>query len=173
MSVVRKDWIIDRFSLANGGHNSGDDPELIEVNQYADSQNITNRGGRVRSRPRFVKKADLPTDPSNELYFQGITHFKSKDQIVLRANGRLYRLDKSSTPSISDPPYVFTEIKKANVTVWEAPVAQVDTLTITSGSSGTITLTVQAEWGCSGGVHSSSIMEFRRCYDRSRSGDGY
>ena len=133
MAVTRKDLLPDRFSLAVGGHNSGDDPEFIGPEQYADSQNLTNRGGRVRGRPRFVKKADLPTDPENELYFQGITHFESQNQIILRANGRLYRLDESTTPSASNPPCVFTEILKPNVTVWEVPTAQVDTITITAG----------------------------------------
>jgi len=133
MAVARRDLITDRFALAVGGHNSGDDPEFIGPEQYADSKNITNRGGRVRSRPRFVKKADLPTDSANGLYFQGITHFKSQDQIILRANGRIYRLEDAASPGANDPACEFIEVLKSNVTVWEVPTAQVDTITITAG----------------------------------------
>jgi hypothetical protein len=145
MAVARRDLITDRFALAVGGHNSGDDPEFIGPEQYADSKNITNRGGRVRSRPRFVKKADLPTDPANGLYFQGITHFKSQDQIILRANGRIYRLEDAASPGANDPACEFIEVLKPNVTVWEVPTAQVDTMTVTgTGPTGAIDINIVA-----------------------------
>jgi len=75
----------DQLVVATGGHNSGDDPLLIGENQYANGKNVTVRGGRVNSRPRFVKRMDLPAGN-----YQGAKYFKTQDKLMLMADGPLY-----------------------------------------------------------------------------------
>lgn len=96
MAVTNPKYLKDRFAIAAGGHNSGDDPEWIGATQYAGSRNVTMRGGRVQSRPRFRKRAELPTDPGNGVYFQGMHFFKGTGQMVMRAGGKLFVLEPNA-----------------------------------------------------------------------------
>jgi len=77
----------DQLVIATGGHNSGDDPLLIGENQYANGKNVTVRGGRVNSRPRFVKRMDLPAGN-----YQGAKYFKTQDKLMLMSDGRLHEV---------------------------------------------------------------------------------
>ena len=78
--------LVDRFAIATGGHNSGDDPEVIpEVTLRTEKRH--RRGGRVKSRPRFRKVMDLPTGlPSAYFYWPG-------QQLVARIDGKFYILN--------------------------------------------------------------------------------
>jgi hypothetical protein len=128
--VTNPKYLQDRFAIAVGGHNSGDDPEFIEPTQYADSKNVTMRGGRVKSRPRFVVKVDSDNFPSNnaaEEYFQGACFFKSEEQIVIRSKGRMYQMAKDSVDG------TLTEILREDVTVWTPPVSA--TITVFEGTN--------------------------------------
>ena len=62
--------IADGFSSQVGGMNSGVSPSLIDPSQFAYGINLTNRGGFVRSRPKFRRIAlDFNGDGDAESWF--------------------------------------------------------------------------------------------------------
>ena len=79
--------LVDRFAIATGGHNSGDDPEVISEVNFANGKNVTVRGGRVKSRPRFRKVMDLPPGK-----FQGAYYYPTLDEKLFVVSGKLYRV---------------------------------------------------------------------------------
>lgn len=62
--------IADGFSSQVGGMNSGISPSLIDPSQYAYGTNLTNRGGFVRTRPKFRRiQLDFGGDNDAENWF--------------------------------------------------------------------------------------------------------
>lgn len=80
--------LVDRFAIATGGHNSGDDPEVVSEVNFSNGKNVTVRGGRVKSRPRFRKVMDLPSGN-----FQGAYFYRPGQQLVARIDGKFYILN--------------------------------------------------------------------------------
>jgi hypothetical protein len=80
--------LVDRFAIATGGHNSGDDPEVIPEINFANGKNVTVRGGRVKSRPRFRKVMDLPPGK-----FQGAHYFRDNRKLIVVCEGLIYETD--------------------------------------------------------------------------------
>lgn len=88
MISLEQNETLQRLAMATGGHNSGDDPVLLGENQFAMGKNVTTRGGRINSRPRFVKRMDLPSGK-----YQGAKYFKVQDKLCYMSEARLYVLN--------------------------------------------------------------------------------
>jgi hypothetical protein len=84
--------VVDGFISLLDGMNSGIAPELIKDTAYSKGINVTSRNGLIRTRPGFVKVAELGSG-----VFQGAGKWSlnSGDRLVYVLSGRVYsyRLD--------------------------------------------------------------------------------
>jgi hypothetical protein len=80
------DWLADTQATVIDGMNRGREPELISEQQAHFLRNVSTRGGRVHSRPRFVQRAVLPSG-----LLQGGTVFRSR--VVAAVGGQIWELD--------------------------------------------------------------------------------
>lgn len=85
------DWMADTQATVLDGMNRGREPELISEQQAHYLRNVSTRGGRVRSRPRFVKRATLPTG-----LLQGGTVFNRHSRILVSIGGKIHELDPAT-----------------------------------------------------------------------------
>lgn len=83
-----RNWLTDTQATVLDGMNRGREPELIAETQAHYLRNVSTRGGRVRSRPRFVKRAVLPNG-----ILQGGAVFNSA--VLLSIGGRIHELETS------------------------------------------------------------------------------
>lgn len=83
-----EDWISDTQATVLDGMNRGREPELIAENQAHLLRNVSVRGGRVRSRPRFVKRVDLPNG-----LLQGAAVFNHLSRILVSVGGQIHEID--------------------------------------------------------------------------------
>ncbi len=81
-------WLSDTQATVLDGMNRGREPELISEQQAALLRNVSIRGGRVRSRPRIVKRMSLPNG-----LMQGASIFNASSQIVASIGGKFYVID--------------------------------------------------------------------------------
>lgn len=84
-------WLPDTQATVVDGMNRGREPELIGEQQAHLLRNVSTRGGRIHSRPRFVKRATLPAG-----LMQGATVFQKLSSVIVSISGRIYSLDTSS-----------------------------------------------------------------------------
>jgi hypothetical protein len=84
-------WLADTQATVVDGMNRGREPELLSEQQAHLLRNLSIRGGRVRSRPRIVKRASLPTG-----LVQGGAVFRSAGKVIAAISGRIHELDAST-----------------------------------------------------------------------------
>jgi hypothetical protein len=89
-----QDWVPDVQATVLDGMNRGVEPELINENQAHLLRNVSIRGGRVRSRPRIVKRTTLPAG-----LLQGGTVFGRVSSVLVSVGGRVYELDPTTWTS--------------------------------------------------------------------------
>ena len=83
-----QNWLADTQATVADGMNRGREPELISEQQAHLLMNVSTRGGRVRSRPRIVKRLTLPAG-----LMQGASVFKALSRIVVSLGGRIHEID--------------------------------------------------------------------------------
>jgi hypothetical protein len=81
-------WLADTQATVLDGMNRGREPELLSEQQAHLLRNVSIRGGRVRSRPRVVKRMSLPAG-----LMQGAAVFNASSQIVASLGGKFYVID--------------------------------------------------------------------------------
>lgn len=81
-------WTSDTQATVIDGMNRGREPELISEQQAHLLRNLSIRGGRARSRPRFIKRATLPAGK-----MQGASVFKALSKIIVSVGGNIYEVD--------------------------------------------------------------------------------
>jgi hypothetical protein len=81
-------WLADTQATVLEGMNRGREPELLSDQQAHLLRNLSTRGGRVRSRPRFVKRATLPAG-----LMQGAAVFGRLSRILTSVGGRIHEVD--------------------------------------------------------------------------------
>ena len=86
--------LVDTQSTLIEGMNQSRDPGLIGEQQAALLRNISVRGGKARSRPRFVRRMDLPAGK-----MQGAKIFKTTGTLIVSVSGRVYEVDPNSWTS--------------------------------------------------------------------------
>jgi hypothetical protein len=79
--------LVDTQATLLEGMNRSRDPALIGEHQAALLRNVSVRGGKAKSRPRFIKRADLPAGK-----LQGAHLFSKTGTIFLSASGRVYEI---------------------------------------------------------------------------------
>jgi hypothetical protein len=88
---ITEAMLVDTQSTLIEGMNQSRDPGLIGEHQAALLRNISVRGGKARSRPRFVKRMNLPTGK-----LQGLKVFKNAGTLIVGVSGRIYEINPSS-----------------------------------------------------------------------------
>lgn len=88
-------WLADTQATVAEGMNRGREPELLAEQQAALLRNASVRGGRVSSRPRIVKRTNLPVG-----LMQGAAVFPATSQIVVSVNGRVHVIDPQRWTSV-------------------------------------------------------------------------
>lgn len=83
-----QNWLADTQATVLDGMNRGREPELISEQQAHTLRNLSTRGGRVRSRPRFVQRAALPAG-----LLQGGTVFNRTSRLVVSVGGKVFEVD--------------------------------------------------------------------------------
>lgn len=83
-------WLADTQATVLDGMNRGREPELLSEQQAHMLRNVSIRGGRVRSRPRIVKRATLPTG-----FMQGACVFRANGKLIVSISGRIHEVDPS------------------------------------------------------------------------------
>lgn len=86
--AINRQYVSDIQSTVLGGLNKGRDPELIGEQQVAGGQNVSLRGGRAHSRPRYIKRASLPTGK-----LQGGHVFSAINKVIVSVSGGIYEVD--------------------------------------------------------------------------------
>jgi hypothetical protein len=81
-------WLADTQATVLDGMNRGREPELLSEQQAHLLRNVSIRGGRVRSRPRVVKRMALPNG-----LMQGASVFNASSQIVASLGGKFFVID--------------------------------------------------------------------------------
>jgi len=81
-------WLADTQATVVDGMNRGREPELLGEQQVHFLRNVSTRGGRVRSRPRFVKRATLPVG-----LMQGASVFSGTSEILVSLSGKVYAVN--------------------------------------------------------------------------------
>lgn len=81
-------WLVDTQATVLDGMNRGREPELLGPQQAHLLRNLSTRGGRVRSRPRFVRRADLPAG-----VLQGGAVFGRLSRVFVSVGGRILEID--------------------------------------------------------------------------------
>ncbi|MFZ9725655.1 MAG: hypothetical protein ACO3EH_00480 [Ilumatobacteraceae bacterium] len=84
-------WLADTQATVVDGMNRGREPELISEQQAHMLRNVSIRGGRVRSRPRIVRRATLPDG-----FMQGACVFRANGKVIVGLHGRIYELDTAT-----------------------------------------------------------------------------
>jgi hypothetical protein len=97
-------WLGDTQATVVDGMNRGREPELISEQQAAMLRNVSIRGGRVRSRPRIVKRVSLQAG-----LMQGAAVFRAGGRILVSLSGRLLEVDPG-TWTVSDLNGVITAV---------------------------------------------------------------
>lgn len=92
--ATTQNWVSDSQATVIDGMNRGREPELISEQQAHLLRNLSIRGGRARSRPRFVKRATLPAGK-----LQGASVFRSLSKVIITVGGRVYELDPKTWAS--------------------------------------------------------------------------
>jgi hypothetical protein len=91
-------WLSDSQSTVLDGMNSGRTPELISESQAALLRNVSIRGGRVRSRPRFVLRGVIPNlgaVPSVGIV-QGAAIFSKTGTMLISIAGYVFEVNVDS-----------------------------------------------------------------------------
>lgn len=87
MAII-KQWPPDLQNTVVDGVDRGKEPELIGPHQLHYGRNVTVRGGRVRSRPRIVRRTTLPAGK-----LQGLGAFNGISKLFASVAGRVYQID--------------------------------------------------------------------------------
>ncbi len=90
-------WLSDTQATVIDGMNRGREPALITEHQAHYLRNVTTRGGRLRSRPRFVRRAILPNG-----LLQGATVFSALGRILVSVGGRIHELNPTANWSSTE-----------------------------------------------------------------------
>lgn len=86
--MINKTWTPEVQSLVIGGADSGSEPELIGSSTAAHLRNVSVRGGRAHSRPRFKKILSLADGK-----IQGAAAFNDRGLLMTSIDGRVYEVD--------------------------------------------------------------------------------
>lgn len=89
--VSNPKWTPDFVPAFPTGMDSGKDPDLIPQTSAARLRNVSLRGGRPKSRPRFVKRHDLPVGK-----IQGAAVFSERGVLLVSLDGRVYEVNPNS-----------------------------------------------------------------------------
>lgn len=84
-------WVSDAQATVIEGMNRGREPELIGEQQVHYLRNLSTRGGRARSRPRFVKRLTMPTG-----ILQGAAVFSRTSTVLASVGGRIYEVNPAT-----------------------------------------------------------------------------
>jgi hypothetical protein len=109
-------WLADTQATMLDGMNRGREPELLSDQQAHLLRNLSTRGGRVRSRPRLVKRASMPTG-----LMQGASVFKTNGKILSAVGGRVYEIDPSTWTRVELTGADSNNPKKPRVWMCETP----------------------------------------------------
>ena len=109
-------WLADTQATMLDGMNRGREPELLSDQQAHLLRNLSTRGGRVRSRPRLVKRASMPTG-----LMQGASVFKTNGKILSAVGGRVYETDPSTWTQVELTGADNNNPKKPRVWMCETP----------------------------------------------------
>ena len=91
-------WLQETFSSSVSGCNSSIAPDLISDSSLAWGYNITNRGGRPKTRPYFRYRMQLPDG-----HVQGVSYFSLQGGMgVAMIDGYLYRLRIGAQEAATD-----------------------------------------------------------------------
>ena len=91
-------WLQETFSSSVSGCNSSIAPDLIAQSSLAWGYNITNRGGRPKTRPYFRYRMQLPDG-----HVQGVSYFSLQGGMgVAMIDGYLYRLRIGAQEAATD-----------------------------------------------------------------------
>lgn len=86
-------WLSDTQSTVLDGMNSGRAPELIAESQAALLRNLSIRGGRPRSRPRFRALGTIPHPAPAGGLVQGAAVFSKTGTLLVSLAGHVYEVD--------------------------------------------------------------------------------
>lgn len=86
--------VFDGFTSLLDGMDSGIRPSLLKTTAYARGINVSCRGGSIRTRPGFVKVADLPAGVFRNA---GVWSLESGDRIVSAIGDTVHILNLSNT----------------------------------------------------------------------------
>jgi hypothetical protein len=109
-------WLADIQATVIDGMNRGREPELISEQQAAYLRNVSTRGGRVRSRPRFVLRATLPNG-----LLQGGAVFGRLSRVVVAVGGKVYELDPKGWSQVEKTSTDVNNPKRPRVWFCETP----------------------------------------------------
>lgn len=88
-------WLVDNQATVADGMNRGREPALIGEHQAALLRNVSTRGGKAHSRPRFVRRMNLPTGK-----IQGAFVFDSTGSLLVSVAGRIHEVDPNGWTSV-------------------------------------------------------------------------
>ena len=86
--ATTRNWLADTQATVVEGMNRGREPELLPEQQAHLLRNVSTRGGRVRSRPRFVRRLELPPG-----LMQGGAVFQALSRIIISLGGRIFEVN--------------------------------------------------------------------------------
>ena len=89
--MIAKQWSPEALSTVIGGVDAGSEPELIGSQAVSYMRNVSVRGGRAHSRPKFKKVLSLPSGK-----IQGAGAFKALGVLMLSIGGKVYEIDPFS-----------------------------------------------------------------------------
>lgn len=89
--MIPKNWNPEILSTVVGGADAGSAPELIGEQTVSTLRNVSIRGGRARSRPRFKKKLALSSGK-----IQGATAFLDRGLLMVSIDGKVFEVDPFS-----------------------------------------------------------------------------
>lgn len=87
-------WLADTQATVIDGMNRGREPELLSEQQAHYLRNVSIRGGRVRSRPRIVKRMTMPVG-----LMQGAKVFEAAGKVIASINGKIFEVDTNAWTS--------------------------------------------------------------------------
>lgn len=105
-------WLADTQATVADGMNRDREPELLSEQQAHMLRNVSTRGGRVRSRPRIVKRATLPVG-----LMQGASVFSGTSEILVSIGGQVHSVNPK-TWSISEKTGAGTRNSSKQPRVW-------------------------------------------------------
>jgi hypothetical protein len=109
-------WLADTQATVVDGMNRGREPELLSEQQAHLLRNVSIRGGRVRSRPRIVKRMTIPTG-----FMQGAKVFEAAGKIISAVNGRVHEIDPQTWASTELTGSDVNSAKQPRVFMCETP----------------------------------------------------